>query len=250
MINSIIGQIVKDYHKPQDRGFSMQMYNNNNYESWNNDKEKEYFEIIYEYLKNIEHFSKNNPDLLIRYYSILDEIYNILNIKYYYPPKMRIHFIDIINSLINHLNKKAKNNLNNKENNINNEDIIMINNDEIQFLFGGDLTDAEEGFLNFLKEKIMPNIKDILDKFISNENTNVSNKKKILYPLYVENACLYSSIYGILIKYKKIDDHLEYPRYIFNQYYNKDNERRNIFDSVFQSIYSNKNEIEKEYYIK
>ena len=118
-------------------------------------KEKEYFEIIYEYLKNIKHFSKNNPDLLIRYYSILDEIYNILNIKYYYPPKMRIHFIHIINSLINHLNKKAKNNLNNiaefgtsreeiieiedeednKENNINNE--IMLNNDEIQFLFGG-----------------------------------------------------------------------------------------------------------------
>ena len=75
------------------------MYNNINSENYNNieKKEKEYFEIISEYLKNIENFAKNNPDLLIQHHSILNEIYNILNIKYYYPPKMRIEFIDIIN---------------------------------------------------------------------------------------------------------------------------------------------------------
>ena len=40
---------------------------------------------------------------------------------------MRIHFIDIINSLINHLNKKAKNNLNNiSEFGPNREEIIEI----------------------------------------------------------------------------------------------------------------------------
>ena len=253
MVNLIIHQIVEEYHKPQERGFSMQMYNNPNYNNLKNNREKEYFEIIEEYLKNIEHFSKNNPYLLIKYYSILSEIHNIINIKFYYPPKMRIQFLDIINTLIKHLN--TKNNKTSNNNNLINEsnnkdDDIMLNNDELEYLLAGDLSEDQEGFLNFLKEEIMPNLKDILDKFISTENTNVSNKKKILYPLYEENACLYSNIFGMLIKYKKMEDHLEYPRYIFNQYYNKDNERSNLFDSVFQSIYSNRNEIEKEYYTK
>ena len=254
MINTIIHQIVQEYHKPQEKVFSMQMYNSN-YNKWNNNKEKEYFEIIYEYLKNLENFSKNNPDLLIKNYSILNEIYNITNIKYYYPPKMRIQFLDIINSLINHLNKnRDKNNVNNyiieDNNNNDKDDEIMLNDDDIAFLLAGDIDEVEEGFLKFLKDKIMPNIKDILDKFISTENTNVSNKKKILFPLYEENACLYSKIFGILIKYKKITNHLEYPRYIFNQYFNKENDKKNIFDSVFQNVYSNKNEIGKELYIK
>ena len=253
MINLIIRQIIQEYNKTQERGFSMQMYSNHNYNNWNNNREKEYFEIIDEYLKNIENFSKHNPDLLIKYYSILSEIHSILNIKYYYPPKMRIQFMDIIASLINHLNQKNNKNSNNNnlknKNNDKDEDIIL-NEEELEFLLAGDLNEEEAEFLNFLKMEILPNLKDIIDKFISTENTNVSNKKKILYPLYEENACLYSNIFGILIKYKKIEDHLEYPRYIFNQYYNKDYEKSNIFDSVFQSIYSSKNEIGKEYYTK
>ena len=255
MINSIIHQIVQEYHKTQEKVFSMQIYsirvNNDIYAN----KEKEYFEIISEYLKNIENFAKNNPDLLIQHHSILNEIYNILNIKYYYPPKMRIEFIDIINLLIKHLNSKYNKNLNIDKMDLSGNDKISdeeikFNEEDLQFLMGEELNDGEESFLNFLKEKIMPNLREILDKFISMDNTNVSNKKKILYPLYEENACLYGGIFGILTKFKKIEDFIEYPRNIFNQYYNKDKERANIFDSVFQSYYSNKNEIEKEYYIK
>ena len=259
MINAIIHQIVEEYHKPQGRELFMQRYIQNQ----NNDnKEKEYFEIIHEYLQNIKRFAENNPDLLMKNHSILNEIYDILNIKFYYPPKMRTLFLEIINSLIDHLNKKNNNNnMNNNynrdikfENNNNyndDEDVVMLNNYEIDFLIGGeDLNEAEEDFLIFLLEKIIPNIKTILDNFISTQNTNVSNKKKILYPLYEENACMYAKIMGVLIKYKKIINHLEYPSYIFNQYYNKDFDRNNIFDSVFQSIYSSRNEIEKELYIK
>ena len=168
---------------------------------------------------------------------------------------MRIEFIDIINLLIKHLNSKYNKNLNIDKMDLSGNDKISdeeikFNEEDLQFLMGEELNDGEESFLNFLKEKIMPNLREILDKFISMDNTNVSNKKKILYPLYEENACLYGCIFGILTKFKKIEDFIEYPRNIFNQYYNKDKERANIFDSVFQSYYSNKNEIEKEYYIK
>ena len=255
MINVIIHQIVEEYHKPQQRGFSMQIYTNPNYNNWSKDKEKDYFEIMNDYLKSLNIFSRNNPNLLIKNYSILNEIYDILNIQFYYPPIMRIQLIEIINILITYINKGNQqiDELISKENkNINNnEDEIMfnaINDNIINSLFG----DNEDNFnfYKFLEEKIMPNTKHILDIFISTENTNVTNKKKILYPLYEENALLYTNIFGILIKNRIKQNHLEYPSYVFNLYYNKDNDKNNIFDSVFQNIYSNKNDIQKEFYIK
>ena len=237
MINSIIQQIVGEYHKPQERGFSMQRYTNPNYDNWNEKKEKEYFEIINDYLLSIKNFADKNPILLIKYYSILNEIYDILNIKFYYPPKMRIQLLEIINILINHINQN-----NHQINDINILDDHIINS------FG--IGEENNNFYKFLENNIMPNIKNILDIFISSENTNVMNKKKILYPLYEENALLHANIFGILIKKGIKQNHLEYPSYVFNLYYNNNNDRNNIFDSVFKSIYSNKNETEKEFYIK
>ena len=259
MINVIIHQMVDEYHKSQQRGFSMQMYSNTNYDSWNNKKEKDYFEIINDYLMNIKNFADKNPILLIKYYSILNEIYDILNIKFYYPPKMRIQLIEIINSLINHINISDKQ-INDQLSilNKNNNNSLNVDEDEIMFdslngnIINSLFNDNEDNykFYNFLKEKIMPNIKHILDIFISTENTNVMNKKKILYPLYESNALLYANIFGILIKKGINQNHLEYPSYVFNLYYNKENDKSNLFDSVFKSIYSNKNELEKECYIK
>ena len=258
MINTIIHQIVEEYHKTQQRGFSMQLYTNANYDSWNNKKEKEYFEIINDYLMNIKNFADKNPILLIKYYSILNEIYDILNIKFYYPPKMRIQLIEIINSLINHINIGDKqineqlSILNKNNNNLSaDEDELMfdsLNGNIINSLFNDN--DDNYKFYNFLKMKIIPNIKHILDIFISTENTNVMNKKKILYPLYESNALLYANIFGILIKKGINQNHLEYPSYVFNLYYNKENDKSNLFDSIFKSIYSNKNDVEKECYIK
>ena len=260
MINVIIHHIVEEYHKPQIRGFSMQMYTNSNYINWNKNQEIEYFEIMYDYLKSINNFAKNNPNLLIKNYSILNEIYDILNIQFYYPPSMRIQLIEIISILINHINKGTQqindaifnqNNILNNDHNNDDVDEIMfnaLNNNMINSLFNED--EENYKFYKFLQEKIVPNIKHILDIFISTENTNVINKKKILYPLYEENALLYSNIFGLLIKNRIKQNHLEYPSYVFNLYYNKDNERNNIFDSAFQNYYSNKNDLEKESYIK
>ena len=257
MINTIIHQIVEEYHKPQQRGFSMQMFINPNYDSWNAKKEQEYFEIINDYLMNIKNFADKNPILLIKYYSILDEMHDILNIKFYYPPKMRIQLIEIINSLINHINRgdqqinEQLSKLSNNNNENMDEDEIMfdaLNGNIINSLFNE--SDDNSNFYNFLNNKIVPNIKHILDIFISTENTNVMNKKKILYPLYEANALLYANIFGLLIKYGINQDNLKYPSYVFNLYYNKENDKSNLFDSVFKSIYSNKNYIEKECYIK
>ena len=266
ILNLVIREIMQIYHKHNELGFLMKSYNDPNYSNWIKNNEKEYFEIISEYLLNIKNFAQNNPDLLIKYYSILIEVNNILNIKYYYPPKIRIQFLDIINILINHLNKihkksKNDNNSNNIAKNIyqndnfskinkNNEDEMILDDDEIEFLIGDELDDLQGGFLNFLQEEIIPKLKEILDKFISTENTNVSNRQKILYPLYEEISCLHANIFGILIKFKKIYDHLEYPRYIFNLYYDKENGNNNLFDAAFQSIYSNRNDFEKGNYIK
>ena len=227
MINGIINQIVGEYHKVQGQVFSMRIYINQNYDNWNSNKEREYFEIIKDYLNSLKNLAIKSPDLLIKYFSILNEIYNILNIKYYYPPMMRIQLLEILNILINHLNNQK-----------------IYDNENISF------DSYEENFYKFLYEKIIPNIKKVLDSFISTENTNVSNKKKILYPLYEENAILYANIFGILIKNGIMKSHLEYPRYVINHYYSKDNDKNNIFDSAFQSYYSIKNETEKECYIK
>ena len=254
MINAIIKQIVEEYHKPQQRGFSMQIYTNSNYNNLIKNKEKDYFEIMNDYLKSLNNFAKNNPTLLIKNYSILNEIYDILNIKFYYPPIMRIQLIEIINILINHINKddqKISEIISKEYKKIDDEDEMMfhgLNANIINSLFN----DSEENmnFYQFLVEKIIPNIKHILDIFISTENTNVTNKKKILYPLYEENALLYANIFGILIKNRIKQNHLEYPSYVFNLYYNIHNDNNQIFDSVFQSFYSNKNDIEKECYIK
>ena len=266
MLNLVIRQIMQIYHQHNELKFSMKAYNDPNYSSWNSNNEKEYFEIMCEYLLNIKKFVENKPDFLIKYYSILIEINNILNIKFYYPPKIRIQFLDIINILIKHLNKihgknkkdnNTNNNLNYQNNNIpknnkNNEDEMILDDEEIEFLLNGELGDFDfqNGFLNFLQEEIIPKLKEILDKFISTENTNVSNRQKILYPLYEEISCLHANVFGILIKYKKINDHLEYPRYVFNLYYDKENGNNNLFDAAFQNIYSNRNDFEKENYIK
>jgi len=265
MLNLVIRQIMEIYHKHNELGFSMKSYNDPNYSIWNKNNEKEYFEIICEYLLNIKNFTENNPDFLIKYYSILIEVNNILNIKYYYPPKIRIQFLNIINSLIQHLNiihekiKKDNNSDNNLKNvyqkdniskNKNNEDEMILDDDEIEFLLSGEVDEFQEGFLNFLQEEIIPKLKEILDKFISTENTNVSTRQKILYPLYEEISCLHANVFGILIKYKKIYEHLEYPRYVFNLYYDKENVNNNLFDAAFQNVYSNRNDFEKENYIK
>ena len=266
ILNLVIRQIMQIYHNHNELGFSMMSYNDPNYSNWNKNNEKEYFEIISEYLLNIKIFAENNPDFLIKYYSILIEVNNILNIKYYYPPKIRIQYLDIINILIKHLNKihekskngtSSNNNSNNayqvvniSKNNKSKEDEMILDDDEIEFILGEELDEFKEGFLNFLPEEIIPKLKEILDKFISTENTNVSNRQKILYPLYEEISCLHANIFGILIKYKKIYEHLEYPRYVFNLYYDKENGNNNLFDAAFQNIYSNRNVFEKGNYIK
>ena len=264
ILNLVIREIMQIYHKHNELGFSMRNYNDPNYANWNKNNEKEYFEIISEYLLNIKNFVENNPDFLIKFYSILIEVNNILNIKYYYPPKIRIQFLDIISILIKHLNKiheknKKGNNSHNNSNNVfqevnisknnKNKEEMIFDDDEIEFLLS-EMDEFQEGFLNFLQEEIIPKLKEILDKFISTENTNVSNRQKILYPLYEEISCLYANIFGILIKYKKMYEHLEYPRYVFNLYYDKENDNNNLFDAAFQSIYSNRNDFEKENYIK
>jgi hypothetical protein len=50
------------YHKHNELGFSMRSYNDPNYSNWIKNNEKEYFEIISEYLLNIKNFAQNNPD--------------------------------------------------------------------------------------------------------------------------------------------------------------------------------------------
>ena len=256
MINSIISQIVEAYHKSQLRVFSMQMYTNKNYNNFNEIQEKEYFEIINDYLESLNIFAKNNPTLLIKNYSILNELFNILNIQFYYPPKLRIQFIEIINLLINHI-KKGSHQINKiiaKEKNLDNndEDEIMLNALNDNNLIDSIFNENEENinFYKFAEDKILPNIKQILSTFVSTENTNVMTKKKILFPLYEENALLYANIFGILIKNKIKKNHLEYPSYIFNSYYNNKDDKNNILDSVFQNCYSNVNHEEKICYIK
>ena len=249
MVNIIIRQIIGEYHEPQERKFSMKRYIDPNYDNRNEIHQNEYFEIIYNYLVNIKNFAEKNPNLLIKNCSILNEIYNILNIKYYYSPEMRTKLIDIINILITHINKveQQMNTIISEENNNYDDDVKMLkdlNDNMINSIFNVD------EFYNFLQEEILPNVKYILDIFISTENTNVANKKKILYPLYEENALLYANIFGILLKNGKKDNHLEYPSYVFNLYYNKDYEKNNIFDNVFKSSYTRINNIGKECYIK
>ena len=196
MINMIIHQIVEEYHKPQQRGFSMQIYTNPNYNNWSKDKEKDYFEIMNDYLKSLNIFAKNNPILLIKNYSILNEIYDILNIQFYYPPIMRIQLIEIINILINHINKGNQQQINAnmpKENkNINNDDDeIMFNglNDNIINSLFGDNED-NFNFYKFLEEKIIPNTKQILDIFISTQI------RKKYYIHYMKKMLYYMQIYS------------------------------------------------------
>ena len=257
-INTIIHELIGAYHKPQQRGFSMQMYSNDNFNNWNKIREEEYFEIIKDYLGTLNIFAKNNPTLLIRNYSILNELHDVLNIKFYYPPKMRIQLIEIINILLKHIKKgshKVNEIISKEKNNSNNidEDEIMLNDINNNNLIYSLFNENEENynFYKFLETDILPNVKKIIDTFISTENTNVINKKKILFPLYEENALLYANISGILIKNRIQQNHIEYPRYIFNSYYNnKDYDKNNIFDSVFQNYYSNVNDMEKICYIK
>ena len=254
MVNLIIEQIISDYQEPKNKGFTMQIYIKSNKLSRN--KEKDYFEIIKDYLKTIKDFATKNPNLLIKNYSIINEISDILNIKYYYPPNMRIQLIEIINILLTHINKgnqQYNNEILNQNQDLNNndEDEILfneLNDNMINSLFNDD--EDFRKFYKFLEETIIPNIKYILNNFISTENTNVMNKKKILYPLYEECALLFANIIGILIKNRIKKNHLEYPSYVFYLYYNRDDDSNNLFEGVFQNCYSNKNDIEKDSYIK
>ena len=255
MINSIINNIFEEYTRLQQ--------NFNKY--YNNSNENKYLEIIQDYLKNIKYISTNNPELIIDNIPLIKGMESILNKNIYYPPKMRLFYVEIIENLLKYINRdiypKGNNNIINANNEIHKENYINNGNggidlteDEFNLLLIEELESSK--FFDFLEDYINPKLKEIIEKFISKENTGVSNKQKIFYPVYEQISCLYCKIIkSTLIHKKNINaNYINYPRYIFSLYYNaqKDNQnnRKNILKEIFQLNCSIDNDKGKELYIK
>ena len=171
------------------------------YQQKNSSLLEENNESLKNYLNNFKKICEENIDICFSYVNILKEMKEILNIDYYYPMNLRIDVLDILTNLLEKFEKKINEENNTQELEFDGDkiDLSLYFKDIIE---NDALNETLKNFLIFIKTTFLPTFDKISNYFISRNNVNVSNQKKIYFNFYEKVLILKARIYGLLVKYK------------------------------------------------